>query len=238
MFDLTRLLGVVTILTCTQVGTSYAASTGTPSAAWPFKSVAGTTATAVSDYLKQFEDQTLAFCLEHAERGNSDAHYCAARKLRARSEKGDAEAVFAHLRAAAEAGNPFAQNDLGDAYFGGKVVGRDYKTALYWFTRSAEWGVSNAMVSIGWQYMCGLGVAIDYAKARTWNQKGAELDRAEGANNLGWLFEHGLGGPREEEAALVMYAKGAELGSKEAGERLRNLQMPTVRWPLINDCGQ
>lgn len=202
-----------------------------------FESPTTATADAVGKYLLQFEDKTVAFCLEQAMRGDSDAHYCAARKLGARANAGDAEAALAHLRAAAGAGNMFAQNDLGNAYSSGKGTPRDREAAFHWFMRSAEAGVPHAMVSVGWYYMCGLGVAINYEKARLWNRRGVDRDHPEGANNLGWLYEHGLGGPRDIEGAQKWYGIAASLGSEEAAERLANLKRPAkLRETNTNDC--
>jgi TPR repeat protein len=194
-------------------------------------------ANAISKYLLQFEDKTLDYCLDRAAGGDSDANYCAALKLRERANTGDAVAAVARLRAAAEAGNLFAQNDLGSAYLYGKGVPRDYQAAFKWFMRSAEAGLPHAMVSLGWQYMCGLGVPIDYAEARRWNRLAAEWGNSEGANNLGWLYESGSGGPSDIDAAKRWYAMAANMGNEDATDRLANLNRPAkLQNGNTNEC--
>lgn len=205
----------------------------------PFTSPSGPTPEAAEQYLSQFENVPLSVCLDRAQDGDRDAQYCAARVLMKREALADKQLAVKHLRASAEAGNFFAQNDLGHYLLKGRGTPRDLKAAFHWFMKAAEAGVANARVSVGWHYMCGLGVGTDYERAREWNLRGAKEGIAEGANNLGWLNEHGLGGPRDLAAARRWYAEGAKLGSEGAAERLANLNLrPDRRKSSENNCNE
>lgn len=194
-------------------------------------------AQSIEQYFGQFEGSSLAACLEEAARGNSDAHYCAATKMRSVKAGNSNPSYIAHLRAAAEAGNFLAENDLGHAYLNGKGVPKDSELAYGWFSKAAAKGMPHAMVSLGWMHMCGLGVPVDFDKARYWNRLSVDWDHAEGANNLGWLYEHGLGGAQDLEAARHWYAKGAEWGSALAAVRAEALSVsPEFQRPNESEC--
>jgi TPR repeat protein len=211
---------------------------GSPSLAdRPFSPPSGATQEAARRYLLQFEKVPLSICFDRAQGGDSDAQYCAARALMEGDWTRYEQLVITYLRASADAGNFFAQNDFGHHLLKGLSTPKDLKEAFHWFMKAAEAGVANAQVSVGWHYMCGLGVEIDYEQARKWNSRGAEKGLAEGANNLAWLYEYGLGGPQDLEAARGWYLQAADRGSKEASERLENLDLPlTIRRIFHNDC--
>lgn len=213
------------------------ASPEVPRLKLPFVAPSGSTREAADQYLSQFDKVPLSVCLDRAEHGDRDAQYCAARALMKSGAPRDKQLAITYLRASAEAGHFFAQNDLGHYLLKGLGAPKDLKAALHWFMKAAEAGVANAMVSVGWHYMCGLGVETDYERAREWNLRGAREGIAEGANNLGWLYEYGLGGPRDLDAARRWYREGASGGSDEAAERLENLELaPEKRRVLKNEC--
>lgn len=56
------------------------------------------------------------------------------------------------LRLKAEQGDAGAQNYLGDKYFIGEGVSRDYVKALKWYTKAAEQGVLEAQDRLGFMY--------------------------------------------------------------------------------------
>ena len=52
----------------------------------------------------------------------------------------------------AEQGDPKAQNVIGTYYEGGNGVAKDYDRAIYWYTKAAEQGNSNAQYHLGVLY--------------------------------------------------------------------------------------
>jgi TPR repeat protein len=82
----------------------------------------------------------------------------------------DAEAAR-WLRQAADAGNLYAQNELGDFYRLGRGVPRDYAQAMRLYRLSADKGFVPAQFNVGLMYAEGLGGAVDYGQARPWLEK-------------------------------------------------------------------
>ncbi len=73
-----------------------------------------------------------------------------------------------HWRAAAEAGNAAAQNNLGFLYRKGFGVGKDEAEAAKWYRRAAEQGLVDAMTNLGMLLDEGFGVARDYVESYKW----------------------------------------------------------------------
>ena len=79
--------------------------------------------------------------------------------------------------AAAEEGNTTAMEELALLYLNGneeQKVEPDSEKAVYWFTKLAETGDSNAMFNLGLHYAKGHGVNRDFVKAAEWMDKAAE----------------------------------------------------------------
>ncbi|WP_419583622.1 tetratricopeptide repeat protein, partial [Thiolapillus sp.] len=77
-----------------------------------------------------------------AEAGNAEAQYRVA--IMAQNGLGMVEnqlQAYKNMKAAAEAGLPFAQHGLGFMYLEGECVDKDGKKALAWFMKGAEQGL-------------------------------------------------------------------------------------------------
>ncbi|MEA3487490.1 MAG: tetratricopeptide repeat protein [Thermodesulfobacteriota bacterium] len=62
-------------------------------------------------------------------------------------------------------GNGEAESALGDKYYYGIGVPKDYKEAAKWYRKAAEQGNALAQCSLGFMYDKGEGVPHDYMKA-------------------------------------------------------------------------
>ena len=78
------------------------------------------------------------------------------------------------LEKKAEAGDPYAQFNLGNAYYKGNGVPQDYKEAVKWYTKSANQGVADAQCNLASCYEKGEGVTQDIEEAVKWWKKAAE----------------------------------------------------------------
>ena len=78
------------------------------------------------------------------------------------------------LEKKAEAGDPYAQFNLGNAYYKGNGVPQDYKEAVKWYTKSADQGVADAQCNLASCYEKGEGVTQDIEEAVKWWKKAAE----------------------------------------------------------------
>ena len=85
----------------------------------------------------------------------------------------------------AEAGQAWAQYEVGECYYYGKGVSKDYAEAAKWWRLAAEQGDAKAQRSLGWCYDSGEGVSWDMTEAVRWYRKAAEQGDATAQGNLG-----------------------------------------------------
>lgn len=88
-------------------------------------------------------------------------------------------------------GNPYAQLLLGNCYYEGDEVERDYEKAAYWYRKAAENDIPKAQYNLGVCYHLGLGVEQDYEKAIDWYHKAAQNGDVKAQYTLGRLFQDG-----------------------------------------------
>ena len=62
--------------------------------------------------------------------------------------------------------DPAAMNRLGDQYYDGRGVTKDYNQAMIWYLQAAAGGNAAGMANVGYLYGNGLGVKRDYARER------------------------------------------------------------------------
>jgi uncharacterized protein len=80
---------------------------------------------------------------------------------------------FDETKAAAEAGKPRAQYDLGSMYYYGDRGTNDPVEAAKWFRKAADQNNAAAQTSLGYAYFYGQGVAKDPVEAVKWFRKAA-----------------------------------------------------------------
>lgn len=71
-------------------------------------------------------------------------------------------------------GDIYSQGMLGDRYYHGKGVDRDYEKAVYWYKLSAEQGVKQAQYNLARCYELGHGIKQSRENALEWYKKAAE----------------------------------------------------------------
>lgn len=84
----------------------------------------------------------------------------------------DAKA-FSYFSQAANADDPFAQNELAYMYAAGKGTSRDDRKALFWYEKAANHGLASAQYNLGLMYQHGLGTVPDEGLAKQWLEKSA-----------------------------------------------------------------
>ena len=75
----------------------------------------------------------------------------------------------------AQAGNPQAQNYVGEIYDKGLGIEPDYEMAQVWYKKAARQGDSKAQMNLGYLYEKGLGVQKNQATAMEWYAKSSKL---------------------------------------------------------------
>ncbi len=101
--------------------------------------------------------------------------------------------ILTTVRTNAEKGNAAAMNILGDFYFNGEHVGKDYTEAIKWYKKAAEKGNVSAMCNLGICYQYGFGASINdenLALAIEWYKKAADQGYARAQYHLGNCYEN------------------------------------------------
>ncbi len=122
---------------------------------------------------------------------------------------------------AAELGLPEAQNELGNMYYFGLGVERDYLKAFNYYRNAAKAGYVNAQYSLGNCYLLGDGIDRDNKEAIKWIKKAAEQGNVFAQNSMGEFYLKGLAGLSQNYTeALRWYQKAANKGDSQAQTNL------------------
>jgi TPR repeat protein len=145
------------------------------------------------------------------------------------------QAMARDLRAAAEQGNPIAQQQLGQLYRTGDGLARDDAAAFHWTKLAAEQGLGEAEVILAEHYFTGRGTPVQAAEGMRWLQLAKAQERPviwvmagqlhlTGAQPLAETVHSGTEAGKEATGltpdpveAVRLFRKAAETGS-DAGE--------------------
>jgi localization factor PodJL len=116
------------------------------------------------------------------------------------------------LRAAAAAGNPDAEYEIGVRYSEGRGVAIDLELAAQWFESAAKHGLAPAQYRLGSLYEKGLGVKKDLNKARQLYLQAADKGNAKAVHNLAVLYAEGIDGKPDYQIASQWFRKAANRG--------------------------
>ncbi|MFJ1432126.1 hypothetical protein ACILD7_03375 [Capnocytophaga canimorsus] len=139
------------------------------------------------------------------------------------SHKNEHEKAFELFLESANKGHSGAQYDLGQAYYSGIGISKDYEQAANWYRKSAEQGNTSGQNNLGWMYQNGFGVSKDYYEAVKWYRKAAEQGNTSGQNNLGEMYYYGYGVPKDYDEAVKWFRKAAEQGNASGQNNLGNM---------------
>ncbi len=120
----------------------------------------------------------------------------------------------------AQQGDAKAECDLGQMYFNGRGVPRDYAEVLRWERKAADQGYARAEYEIGYMFSHGLGVQQDKAEAARWYRKAADQGYALAESVIGYMSYHGHGVPLDYAEALNWFHKAADQGDTFAENEL------------------
>jgi len=111
-----------------------------------------------------------------------------------------------------------AEYNLGEKYYRGKGVPKDYTKAAEWYRKAAEIGNPNAQYKLGRMYQGfgGKGFPTDIAEAFKWYRKAAEQGYVDAQVWLGSMYYDGIGVPQDYAEAAKWCRKGAEQGDANA----------------------
>jgi len=120
--------------------------------------------------------------------------------------------------AAANRGDPAAQNQLGVKYAQGENgLPRDDVKAVEWYRKAANQGLAKAETNLGDMYFFGRGgLQQSYLDALSWYLKASQQDAPDAQYRLGYMYEKGLGTTQDPAKAVQLYRSAADHGYAEA----------------------
>lgn len=124
----------------------------------------------------------------------------------------DEARALAIYREQADAGDPRAQNALGQMLLNGQGGPKNAAEAVRWFTRAAEQNFAAAQSNLGYAYAHGEGVASDKRRALEYFMKAAEQGAVGAQHNVAWMYQHGEGTPANMPKAFEWYRRASEAG--------------------------
>lgn len=114
------------------------------------------------------------------------------------------------LKTVANAGDPFAQNELGQHFEQGIGTGVDLAQATHWYRLAAEQGWVLAQDNLGRMYEYGRGTEKNLAEALTWYRKAADQGSSSAQNDVADAYENGLGVAKDLDSAVKWHQRAAE----------------------------
>jgi serine/threonine protein kinase/TPR repeat protein len=125
---------------------------------------------------------------------------------------------LADLLAAANRGDPAAQNQLGVKYAQAENgLTRDDTKAVEWYRKAANQGLAKAQTNLGDMYFFGRGgLTQSYLDALSWYLKASQQEWPDAQYRLGYMYEKGLGTDKDMAKAVQLYRGAADHGYAEA----------------------
>ena len=106
--------------------------------------------------------------------------------------------------------------EMGNNYYFGWDVEKDYTKAVEWYTKAAKMGDDFAQGKLGCCYYAGDGVEQNYQKSVEWFTKSAEQGNAASQYNLGLCYKYGLGVNQDFQMTIDLWTKAAKNGDDVA----------------------
>lgn len=115
-------------------------------------------------------------------------------------------------------GTPEDQYKLGNVYYRGEGVPKDYMQAVKWYRMAADQGMPESQYMMGVIYDRGEGLPQDFAEAVAWYRKSAEQGYVAAQFELGNKYASGEGVPQNYAEAYVWFSLAAAAGHETARE--------------------
>ena len=135
-----------------------------------------------------------------------------------------AASEFDEMKALADQGIAYAQNNLGFMYDNGEGVPENDAEAVKWFRKAAEQGYAAAQFNLGIMYDNGEGVPENDAEAVKWYRKAADQGLANAQLNLGVMYDNGEGVPENNIRAYVWWSMAKTQGDADAATNIDKLK--------------
>ena len=122
--------------------------------------------------------------------------------------------LFKQCKKSADKGNAVDADKVGDMYFYGRGVEKNYKKAVIYFTNSSKKGNVEGQWNLAYMYQYGLGVAQNYDVAKKWYKKSALKGNARCQFALGILYKNHIKVSKEAVKWFLESAKQGHVGAQ------------------------
>ncbi|GBB97686.1 hypothetical protein RclHR1_03040003 [Rhizophagus clarus] len=129
----------------------------------------------------------------------------------------DIQKAFKLYQKAADLGNAFAMDNLGNYY---EYVDINEQKAFELYQKAANLGNHSGINNLGYCYDEGFGVDVDKQRAFELYQKAANLGNSSAQYNLATMYEYGEVVVKNIEKAVYWYKKSAEQGDEISQQKL------------------
>jgi hypothetical protein len=133
------------------------------------------------------------------------------------------EQVF-WLKRSAELGNSLAMVLLGNCYWNGRGVPKDFAEAVKRYEEAAKKENGLGMDLLGRCYLNGIVKPQDDKQAVFWFESGAKVGEIAAMNDLGECYRDGRGVPKDVTKAAKLFKEAAEKGSPIAKNNLDRIE--------------
>lgn len=125
---------------------------------------------------------------------------------------------IASMQRQAEAGDAYAQLNLGAAYDNGIGVAKDVDKALQWYQKAAEQGVAEAQFNLAHLMV---EQEISAVAAAEWMEKAANQGMADAQYLMGVIYFEGIGVEPDDGKAYSWLQKAERQGNEDARQFLK-----------------
>jgi len=133
-------------------------------------------------------------------------------------------AQFKEILPAAEKGDVFSQLVMGNAYYTGSGIEKNYTKAFFMYEKAAKQNEPAAQYGLALCYENGYGVQQSYAKSFYWFKKSAENGLARSQYELGNAYYLGKGCEANKDLAIFWLRKACENTNDKACEMLNTIK--------------
>ncbi len=122
------------------------------------------------------------------------------------------EVAIPLMKKAAKMGYPAAESAMGDYYYKGRYLKKDYQKALKWYQKSVNQDDKYGQYGLALMYYHGHGVKQNYKLSYQYNLMSAKQGLPIAIYNVGYMQYHGYGVKKNKKQALRWYKASGRKG--------------------------
>lgn len=138
-------------------------------------------------------------------------------------DKGNYDQARIYFEEALKEGNAVAACKLGNLYYNGLGVEKDYKRAVKYYEQGEKMGDIDSTAYLGMCYYWGKGVEINLELSAYYSEKAAKAGNKDAMFDTGLNYQRGLGVKKDQKKAQYWLEQAAKNDSVDAWTELANM---------------